>query len=41
MTAGFHYELGINPGNTGDLVTSGGVRKSTRIRLAAVSETRN
>jgi predicted porin len=29
MTAGFHYELGMDAGNTGDLVTSGGVRKST------------
>lgn len=29
MTAGFHYELGMDAGNTGDLSTTGGVRKST------------
>lgn len=29
LTAGFHYELGMDAGNTGDLSTTGGVRKST------------
>jgi predicted porin len=29
MTAGFHYELGMDAGGTGDLATTGGVRKST------------
>jgi predicted porin len=28
MTAGFHYELGMNAGGTGDLSTTGGVRMS-------------
>ncbi len=28
MTAGFHYELGMDAGGTGDLSTSGGVRRS-------------
>lgn len=29
MTAGFHYELGMDAGGTGDLSTTGGVRQST------------
>jgi predicted porin len=28
MTAGFHYELGMDAGGTGDLSTTGGVRRS-------------
>jgi len=28
MTAGFHYELGLDAGGTGDLATTGGVRMS-------------
>jgi len=28
MTAGFHYELGLDAGGTGDLSTTGGVRRS-------------
>ena len=28
MTAGFHYELGMDAGGTGDLATAGGVRRS-------------
>lgn len=29
LTGGFHYELGMDAGGTGDLATTGGVRKST------------
>ena len=33
MTAGFHYELGMDAGGTGDLSTTGGVRRSIQIKF--------